>query len=37
MADLRATAVFELELKIFRLHQLGIPQDRIAKRLEVIQ
>jgi hypothetical protein len=31
------TAVFDLELKIFRLHQLGIPQDRIAKRLGVIQ
>jgi len=33
IADLRATAVFDLELKIFRLHQLGIPQDRIAKRV----
>jgi hypothetical protein len=29
--------VFDLELKIFRLHQLGIPQDRIAKRLGVPQ
>jgi predicted DNA-binding protein (UPF0251 family) len=37
ISDLRATVVFDLELKIFRLHQLGIPQDRIAKRLEVIQ
>jgi hypothetical protein len=37
IADLRATAVFDLELKIFRLHQLGIPQDRIAKRLGVPQ
>ena len=37
IADLRATAIFELELKIFRLHQLGIPQDRIAKRLGVPQ
>ncbi|MCF8090682.1 MAG: HTH domain-containing protein, partial [Desulfotignum sp.] len=37
ISDLRATAVFDLELKIFRLHQLGIPQDRIAKRLGVIQ
>ncbi|MCA1788243.1 MAG: ParB N-terminal domain-containing protein, partial [Desulfobacteraceae bacterium] len=37
IADLRAAVVFELELKIFRLYQLGIPQDRIAKRLGVIQ
>jgi len=37
IADLRATAVLDLELKIFRLHQLGIPRDRIAKRLGVIQ
>ncbi len=27
----------ELDLKIFRLNQLGIPQDRIAKRLSVPQ
>ena len=33
IADLRATALFELDLKIFRLNQLGIPQDRIAKRV----
>jgi ParB-like chromosome segregation protein Spo0J len=33
ISDLRATAVFDLELKIFRLHQLGIPQDRIAGRV----
>jgi len=37
IADLRATALFELDLKIFRLNQLGIPQDRIAKRLGVPQ
>ena len=33
IADLRATALFELDLKIFRLNQMGIPQDRIAKRV----
>ena len=33
IADLRATALFELDLKIFKLNQLGIPQDRIAKRV----
>jgi len=37
IADLRATALFELDFKIFRLNQLGIPQDRIAKRLGVPQ
>ena len=35
IADLRATTLLELDLKIFRLHQLGIPQDRIAKRLGI--
>jgi len=35
IADLRATTLLELDLKIFRLHQLGIPQDRIAKRLDI--
>ncbi|MCF8090415.1 MAG: hypothetical protein K9K21_12045 [Desulfotignum sp.] len=35
IADLRATTLQELDLKIFRLHQLGIPQDRIAKRLDI--
>ena len=33
IADLRATALFEMDLKIFKLNQLGIPQDRIAKRV----
>jgi hypothetical protein len=33
IADLRAKALFELDLKIFKLNQLGIPQDRIAKRV----
>jgi hypothetical protein len=35
IADLRATTLQELDLKIFRLNQLGIPQDRIAKRLGI--
>jgi hypothetical protein len=33
IADLRATVLFEQDLKIFKLNQLGIPQDRIAKRV----
>ena len=33
IADLRATALFEQDLKVFKLNQLGIPQDRIAKRV----
>jgi hypothetical protein len=37
IADLRATTLLELDLTIFRLHQLGIPQDRIAKRLGIPQ
>ncbi|WP_457552584.1 DNA methyltransferase [Desulfobacula sp.] len=37
IADLRATTLLELDLKIFRLNQLGIPQDRIAKRLDIPQ
>ena len=32
IADLRAATRMELELKIFRMNRLGIPQDRIAKR-----
>ena len=35
IADLRATTLLELDLKIFRLNLLGIPQDRIAKRLGI--
>jgi len=35
IADLRATTLLALDLKIFRLNQLGIPQDRIAKRLGI--
>ena len=37
IADLKATILLELDLKIFRLNLLGIPQDRIAKRLDVPQ
>ena len=37
IADLRATTLLALDLKIFRLHLLGIPQDRIAKRLGIPQ
>ncbi len=37
IADLRATTLQELDLKIFRLNQLGIPQDRIVKRLGIPQ
>ena len=33
IADLRATVLFEQDLKVFKLNQLGIPQDRIAKRV----
>ena len=33
IADLRAASILELDLKIFCLSRLGIPQDRIAKRL----
>ena len=37
IADLRATIQQELDFKLFRMHRLGIPQDRIAKRLGVDQ
>ena len=33
IADLRAATQMELDLKIFRMNRLGIPQERIAKRL----
>ena len=33
IADLRAATRMELDLKIFRMNRLEIPQDRIAKRL----
>ena len=32
IADLRAATQMELDLKIFRMNRLGIPQDRIAIR-----
>ncbi len=37
IADLRAAIHLDMELKIFRMHRLGIPQDRIAERLGVLQ
>ena len=33
IADLRAVIQIEIDLKIFRMNRLGIPQERIAKRL----
>jgi len=33
IADLRAATRMGLDIKIFRMHSLGIPQDRIAERL----
>jgi len=33
IADLRATVQMDHDVKIFRMHRLGIPQARIAKRL----
>jgi ParB/RepB/Spo0J family partition protein len=33
IADLRASIRMDLDLKIFRMNRLGIPQERIAKRL----
>jgi hypothetical protein len=37
IADLRATTLLDLDLKIFRLNQLGVPQDRMSKRLGIPQ
>ena len=37
IADLRAARLWSLDLKIFHLNQLGIPQERIAKRLDIPQ
>ena len=37
IADLRAVSLLALDLKIFHLNQLGIPQERIAKRLDIPQ
>jgi len=36
-ADLRAATQLSLDTKIFRMHRLGIPQDRIAMRLGTLQ
>jgi len=33
IADLRAVIQMDMDLKIFRMHRLGIPQERIAERL----
>ena len=33
IADLRAATQMDTDIKIFRMHRLGIPQDRMAKRL----
>ena len=33
IADLRASTELEMDLKTFRMHRLGLPQERIAKRL----
>ena len=37
IADLRAATQLGLDIKIFRMHRLGIPQDRIAKRLGLVR
>ena len=37
IADLRAATQLGLDIKIFRMHRLGIPQDRIAKKLGIVR
>jgi hypothetical protein len=37
IADLKTATEMELDLKIFRMKLLGIPQERTAKRLEAPQ
>ncbi|MBN1906108.1 MAG: HTH domain-containing protein, partial [Deltaproteobacteria bacterium] len=37
IADLRATIQLDLDLKIYRMNRLGVPQDRISSRLNVPQ
>jgi len=37
IADLRAATQMGMDIKIFRMNRLGVPQDRIAKRLDVPQ
>jgi DNA-directed RNA polymerase specialized sigma24 family protein len=35
ISDLRAAIRMDLDLKIFRMNRIGIPQERIAKRLGI--
>ena len=37
IADLKAVTQLDIDLKIFRMNRLGIPQDRIAQRLNIPQ
>ncbi|MBL7205494.1 MAG: hypothetical protein ISS63_14390 [Desulfobacteraceae bacterium] len=37
IADLRSATQLGLDIKIFRMHRLGIPQDRIAKKLGIVR
>ena len=37
IADLRAKAQMEFDLKLYRMKKIGIPQDRISRRLDVAQ
>ena len=37
VADLRAATEMEIDIQIFRMHRLGFPQSRIAKRMGVDQ
>jgi hypothetical protein len=37
IADLRAVNQMDTDIKIFRMHSLGIPQDRIAKQMGINQ
>jgi len=37
VADLRASTELKMDLEIFPMHRLGLPQERIANRLSVLQ
>ncbi|WP_457551038.1 DNA methyltransferase [Desulfobacula sp.] len=37
IADLRAAIHMDMDIKVFRMNRLGIPQDRIAKRLGLVR
>ena len=37
IADLRAATQMDMDLKLFRMNRLGIPQDRIASRLGLVR